>query len=195
MYRVKVSAANSKLGAIPAINMPAVITCRPDAPCVKDCYACKGNFRFANVRAAHLNNLKAYQEDPEQFADDVAAATRLSTLARWHASGDIVDSRYLVTMCDVAQRNPGTRYLAFTKKFQLVNDYINGGGVIPANLRIVFSAWPGLELDNPHGLPVAYVDLPGADVPADAIPCAGKCPDCGACWYLPDGGAVVFHKH
>lgn len=41
---VTVSNANSKLGAqIYSINLPVGITCRPDAPCFKDCYARRGH--------------------------------------------------------------------------------------------------------------------------------------------------------
>ena len=44
---VTVSNTNSKLGAqIYSINLPVGITCRPDAPCFKDCYARRGHWMY-----------------------------------------------------------------------------------------------------------------------------------------------------
>lgn len=46
-----VSNTNSKLGGqILSINMPAGITCRPDAPCYKGCYAKHGHWMYNNVQ-------------------------------------------------------------------------------------------------------------------------------------------------
>ena len=48
---MKISITNSKLGAkIPALNLPALKTCRAGAPCRKGCYALKGNWLYANVK-------------------------------------------------------------------------------------------------------------------------------------------------
>ena len=53
-------------------------------------------------------------------------------------------------MCQIAAENPGTHFLAFTKAFEIVNRY-EDHEAIPANLVIVFSAWPGMSFLNPHG--------------------------------------------
>ena len=65
---VKVSNTNSKLGGqIYSINLPAVVTCRPDAPCFKSCYARKGNWTFSNVKSSLESNLEAYKSNPDLF--------------------------------------------------------------------------------------------------------------------------------
>lgn len=95
MEKIHISTTNEKLGGqIASINMPAGITCRPDAPCARLCYAMRGNYRFQNVQKAHAENLAAYREDPDGFFDAVADCTRLFRFVRWHASGDIVDAEY-----------------------------------------------------------------------------------------------------
>ena len=61
-----ISLSNAKLGdKIPSFNLPAILTCRADAPCKKNCYACKGNWRFSNVQNALKGNLDAFMNDPE----------------------------------------------------------------------------------------------------------------------------------
>lgn len=58
----------SKLGiGIGTVNLPAVTTCRSDAPCKKGCYACKGNFTYSNVKSSLQINLDAFVEDADRF--------------------------------------------------------------------------------------------------------------------------------
>lgn len=197
---IHVSHTNTKLGAeIPSVNLPAGKTCRPDAPCFAKCYAKKGRWNFKNVRMSLADNLEAYEADPAFFFKYIAVMTRLSRFVRWHSSGDIVDARYLSGMCDVARENPETKYVAFTKKFNLVNAYVDEGNGIPENLHIVFSGWDeNFEVPNPHNFPVAYVRLKGGRwdyIPEDAIPCGGKCDSCLACWQLRKGQTVYFDEH
>lgn len=195
-----VSTTNSKLGAqIPCVNLPAIITCRPDAPCAKDgCYALKGNWRFTGVQASLKKNLDAYLSDSEKYFHEIQIKTALSTYCRWHSSGDMVDINYLEGMCKVARKNKNTKYLCFTKKFEVVNLYVGSGKKIPSNLKIVFSAWKEFIPYNPYNFPMTYLkdkNTPQGAIPETAIPCSGHCPECLACWGLKKGQAVYFKKH
>ena len=201
--RVKISTTNSKLGLIPSVNLPPIESCRKDCPCSGDCYALKGRYRFKNVKETHKRNLQAYLDDPKQYFDDIYRAINNGIIVysyfRWHASGDIVDKNYLIGMFDLARRLPTTSFLAFTKKFELVNEYVATND-IPANLNIVFSAWDkDFKLDNPHNFPVAYIKFPDEErntaIPLDAIECSGDCTHCLRCWDICRGQSVVFHKH
>ena len=198
--KIHISTTNDKLGRlIPSVNLPAGETCRPDAPCHKKCYAKKGHWLFKNVRQSLADNLAAYKADPKHYFDYIAANTRLARAFRWHSSGDIVDARYLKGMCDVARKNPKTDYLAFTKKFDLVNAYVEEGHRIPRNLSIVFSGWDGLfPVNNPHNFPTTWVMFKKAinsHIPDGSIPCKGKCEECLACWQLRKGQSVYFEEH
>lgn len=210
IYQMAVSLKISKLGtSIPSVNLPAVFTCRPDAPCSKctkeggGCYAMKGNWLYDCVRNRVWNNLYAYRQNPQQFFDDVAYQTRLFKFARWHSSGDIVDMQYLEGMCKVARKNKDVKYLCFTKKFELVNEFLASGKRIPSNLKIVFSAWGEFIPENPYNLPMTFVEFNKTSInkeankmiPTDAFPCGGKCEDCCACWQLKKGQVVMFKKH
>lgn len=194
-----VSNTNSKLGAqILSINMPAGITCRPDAPCYKGCYAKHGHWLYNNVQKSLQENLEHYKENPKLFFDSVATQTALSRFVRWHSSGDIVNPEYFEGMCRVARKNKETHYLCFTKKYEIVNSYLDSGKKIPKNLTIVLSAWSGWLPENPYHLPTTYVygkDFRNELIPQDSIPCAGHCDKCQACWQLKKDMSVWFKKH
>lgn len=201
---VKISKTNTKLGIIPSVNLPPVTTCRPNCPCSQDCYAMRGRFRFHNVRENMKNNFLYYIRDADGYFNDIKTAINNGVISysyfRWHASGDIVDEMYFERMVKLANELPATSFLIFTKKFEIVNEYIGNGGQIPQNLHIVFSAWGNkLTIDNPYHFPVAHVKFDDLEtdsgIPVNAIECSGHCENCLQCWRLENGQAVFFHKH
>ena len=199
MPQVKVSFSNSKLGhAIASINIPTCV-CLADAPCRSTCYANKSHWLYKNVQERLKENLDAFNEDAEKFFNDIAFQTRLMRFVRWHSSGEIVNERYLEGMVKVAKMNKGVEYLCFTKKYKLVNAYLDSHK-LPKNLHMVFSGWGAQwEVVNPHNLPTSWVMFKdkreNVNIPEIAIPCAGSCENCLACWQLKKGQSVYFKKH
>ena len=203
--KINISKTNSKLGGfIPSINLPAGLTCRADAPCQKGCYAKKGNFTYKNVKQSLLNNLEVFNNSPEDYFNQIINELNNGDITykffRWHSSGDIVNLEYLKGVIRVAEACPQTKFLCFTKKFMLVNMYLEFNPNIPENLHIVFSAWDkDFKVNNPHNLPVTYVNFKDSsknpEIPEYAIPCVGKCYECKACWSLTKGQSVVFNQH
>lgn len=202
--KVTISKTNSKLGLIPSINLPPILTCRTSCPCAKDCYALKGRFRFPNVRESMRNNLDIYESDPDFYFKSIRYEIDNKTVShkyfRWHAAGDIVDEKYFDGMIKLANELSATRFLAFTKKYDIINNYVKLGGIIPSNLNIVFSAWgSALKVDNPYNFPVAYVmfhdEMLTGYIPEEAEKCFGDCTNCLKCWNIKRGQSVVFSKH
>lgn len=199
---VHISRSISKLGAdIPSVNLPPVATCRADAPCRSKCYARKGRFAFQRNKSLLRRNLDLWQQDPLRFEMDVLLAANPSRFFRWHSAGDIPCASYLSMMVNVAEKCPNTKFLCFTKKFEIVNDYLNIHRSFPENLCVVFSAWGEFLPPNPHKLPVAYVRFKHqqTDIPPSAFSCSGYCGECCAtghsCWELKSGESVVFNEH
>ncbi len=200
-----ISRGVSKLGVdIPSINLPPVVTCRCDAPCADShkCYAMKGRFAFQHNKNLLQGNLDMWQHNPEQFEIGVRAAAFHSRFVRWHSSGDIPDEAYLEMMVRIAEKLPDTKFLCFTKKFELVNEYLDIHKVFPENLRMVFSAWGSFIPENPHNLPMAYVRFKKSEqnnIPSTAFQCQNYCGDCVmsgcSCWDLKNGEAVCFNEH
>lgn len=201
---VKISTTNSKLGLIPSVNLAPILTCRKNCPCAKDCYATKGNFRFQNVKNSHIHNYQEYLTNPSGYFESIQKAINNGFMSysyfRWHASGDIVDDEYFAGMVKIALGLPRTSFLVFTKKFEIVNDFIKRGGTIPENLHIVFSAWgDSFKIENPYSFPMAHVrfkdENQNKSIPDNALECSGDCTNCLQCWNIKRGESVVFNKH
>lgn len=203
--KIKISTTNTKLGyQIPSISLLPQCSCRKDAPCAHGCYGKKGNFTYKAVQEAQKHNYDCYVENSNEYFKEIISYLNDSLITykyfRWHTVGDIVDYNYLLGMISVARKCKQVKFLCFTKKFDIVNDYMKNNGKIPDNLKIVFSAWhKAFKVDNPYNFPVAYVFFKkqelNPDIPVMAIPCAGHCPECLACWSLKKGQSVFFNQH
>ena len=200
---VTIATGNTKLGSqICGLSMPPVTTCRKNAPCQKGCYACKGHQQFSSVLGTYLKNLRIYNENPTVFFEQIENYLKYSgyRYMRWFDSGDIPDANFFVGMVKLAKHLPNIKFMAFTKKYELVNHFVKQGGVIPTNLTIVFSAWDkNWKVTNPYNFPVAYVDFTNSQLnpefPANVKDCDGHCSICFKCWHLQEGESVVFHQH
>lgn len=195
---------NSKTGAA-CLNLAfPVCTCRADAPCKNTCYACKGPQQIAVVQGAYYRNLRLYYDDPDNFFEQIYCKIKFSGLpkVRWFDSGDIADAEFFDRMVELCKRTPDVKHMAFTKKYEIVNEYIDKNGKLPDNLNVLFSAWHKMwYIPNPHGLGIAYIDFNdkslNPEFPKNAFICHGRestCSACGAC-FSKKLKAVVFHQH
>jgi hypothetical protein len=198
---IHISIQNRKLGAsIPSINLPAVTTCRANAPCRKGCYACKGTFLYSTVQKSMQNNLEIYKISPKAYFSQIQGYLQMIPFKhfRYHSSGDIVDMQYLELMVETAKKCKETKFLCFTKKYEIVNEYLTKHK-LPKNLNIVFSSWGAFIPENPHNLPMTYVKFGKENIdkfiPANAVECSGKCETCFACWNLKKKQSIYFNKH
>lgn len=202
---IKISTTNSKLGfQIPSISLAPQCSCRKDAPCAKGCYGKKGNFTYKQVQQSQQNNYNLYISNPKAYFNEIISYLNDALISykyfRWHTVGDIVDEKYFNGMIETAKKCKQVKFLCFTKKFDIVNNFIKNGGIIPKNLKIVYSAWnKSFKVDNPFNLPIAYVFFKkqemNPEIPELAIPCGGHCPECLACWNLKNGQSVFFNQH
>jgi len=198
--RVSISNGNSKMGKIASVSLPAWTTCKR-CGCWGKCYAKKLERIRPSVRNAYERNLSILQNAPDTYWREVEAAIMTSRFFRFHVSGDIPDKEYLNRMLDLAERNQHCQILCFTKKFELVNEVLDDGRVIPSNLHLLFSAWRDLLMDNPYNLPTAHVRYRDGYTTAsdEAVECGGNCTTCaltdGGCWALKRGEQVVFNEH
>ena len=197
---IYVSHKNAKVLAM-ILDMPAGISCDPKCPCFKFCYAQKGQQAFCSAKGAHRRNLRLFMENAEDFWAQVSK--KIGKKIKWfrfHAAGDIPNAQYLKGMCSLAKKFPDVKFLAYTKKYSLVNNYLDHHRK-PSNLTFVFSAWDKTwKVPNPHHMPMAYVNFKdksiNPDIPKKAFKCPGKCEECGYhCWKMNKDQSVVFHQH
>lgn len=200
MPTIKLSKGNSKMGSIPSVSLPAIKTCRQCA-CQEKCYAYKLERLRPAVRNAYQHNLEVLLKEPETYWREVEASVMMSRFFRFHVSGDIPTAEYLANMVAVAGRNSHCEILCFTKRYEMVNEFIEKNGELPSNLHMIFSGWIGLDMVNPFSLPEAHVRYRDGSTTArdDAVECGGNCTECalteGGCWNLQKGQQVVFNEH
>lgn len=198
---VKISNGNSKMGSIPSVSLPSGLTCRDDCECRKKCYAKRLERMRPSVRQAYKHNYDLLNHDSDTYWREVEASIMMSRFFRYHVSGDIPDNVYLAHMIDIAERNPHCEMLCFTKKYNLINDFLDFGGTIPKNLHIILSGWNDIEMVNPYNLPEAHVKYKDGSTTArgDAKMCGGNCTECaitdGGCWTIKPGEQIVFNEH
>ena len=197
--KVSISKGNSKMGAIPSVSLPACVTCNPEAPCFKLCYAQKISRLYKNVRTAYQNNLDILNTDWALYWEQVRTAVSMARFFRFHVSGDIPNAGYFKEMVITAKKYPNTTILAFTKQYEIVNNYINVYGDIPSNLKVIFSNWGSWKCNNPHNLPECEIILKGSEPAADWKICGGNCTECACrgigCWELNKGETIAIYQH
>ena len=201
LERVSISTSNKKLGPIPSVSLPPVVTCAPDLPCREDCYAVRmmaAGFRGGGVPKAWTRNLRILENHRGDFFDQVQRWLKrnLPAYFRFHIGGDLVDLDYFERLLHVVAVTAPTQHLLFTKRFDLLQAY---AGPIPPRLNIVLSGWPGLDIPEElrQRFPVAWMqDGTEERIPADYVKCPGACWSCQLCWALTDAGRdILFHKH
>lgn len=198
--RVSISPGNKKMGAIPSVSLPPVKTCNADCTCTEKCYALKICRLRKVVREAYERNFSILKANPNSFWSQVEVAIMTSRYFRFHVAGDIVDGEYLEKMVELAVKHSHTEILCFTKKYEIVNAWMAANnGQLPSNLHILFSAWPGMEMENPFDLPEAHVIFKGQEPKPEWKICGGNCTECACqgvgCWELKRGEQIAFYEH
>lgn len=197
---VHISKGNSKLGVIPSFSVLPLITCKNCGDCSKYCYAAKGNFNFNRNILNLSENTALLKSSPEKVEKEINYflnnSTTLYRYFRWNTAGDIFSLEYLEMIVRIAKNNPFTTFLAFTKNFELLDEYVENGGIIPENLTVVFSRWGNTEIKNRNGFPVAIVKIDeSTNIPENAFRCNGDCQNCLECWKAKKNTYRFFELH
>jgi len=221
--KLAIATGNTKLGKVHNISLPPCSSCHPDIPCATLCYARKAWIQYPSTRAAWTQNWNAWQANQMGYMETIAnyCATKRVERFRWHVAGDVPDKAYLNGMILVAQCNPDTQFLFFTKRPDLL---VNTR--LASNLRPVISMWPGV-LRHFRQTMLIFAALPNEEIvrglqrlaplawmnPAkptedtwyntevdivartEGLECSGRCDECFMCWYMEPESSVVFHQH
>ena len=199
--KVSISNANSKMGNVASVSTLPFLTCPGccKETCGKKCYAAKlANLRPSVLKSYAMNTAIALYR-PIEYWKQVNAAICAVRFFRFHVSGDIMNKAYFHHMIDCAIDNPKTEILVFTKRYDIVNAWIDNGGEIPENMHILFSGWENLAPENPHNFPETNVFKTESDIKEDWKICGGNCFSCACrgvgCWQAGKGETIAFKMH
>lgn len=201
---VKLSYGNRKTTAlVPSVSLIPIADCGNCKLCSRGCYDIRHVCCYNGSQAQRANNSAIWNSDRARYMEEIKQAVKFLRFFRWHVGGDIKDKDYLSGMVEIAKETPECQFLAFTKMYDLVNDYLDANGSFPKNLHIIFSDWAGAEFDNRHGLPVSspvWKDgTKGPHCSDDVYLCGGDCSACascyGGCWSAGKGQTILFEAH
>ena len=199
--KLSISKGNSKMGAIPSVSLPPITTCPKGVPCATKCYATKLCRIYPTVKKAYQNNLELLTTNWANYWEQVNKAITTSRYFRFHVAGDIPNYEYFAEMVRTAENNPHCEILAFTKNYNVVNEYMSNLLLpyLPPNLHIIFSEWGTTKPNNPYNLPTSAVIFKGT-APCDNWKiCGGNCSECACrgvgCWELKKGETIAFYEH
>ena len=198
---VSISQGNNKMGKIPSVSLLPILTCpaRCGKTCGDKCYAKKLALLRPSVMKSYARNTAIAEARPESFFRAVRNAMATSTHFRFHVSGDIPSVRYFHEIISACRDNPHCKVLMFTKRFEVVNEYIWNDKTLPDNLHILFSGWTNMKPINPYNLPETTVYTHPEEFKPEWKACGGNCLDCalhcGGCWDAKNGETVAFKMH
>ena len=199
--KVNFSASNSKMGAVASVSTLPFLTCPGVCKdtCGAYCYAAKIANIYNTVLKTYAENTVLALYRPAEYWQQVRDYVRGVRFFRFHVSGDIINKAYFAEMVKTAQGAPHCEFLAFTKRYEAVNAWIDENGDIPENLHILFSGEKNLKPENPHAMPETTIYEKG-ETPAESwLLCGGNCFNCGCrgvgCWQVKRGDILAFKKH
>jgi len=191
-----ISKENTKLGRIPNISLPPIISCQKNVECASSgCYSFKHYKRFDSVKAARWHNWFIWEENPDTYFEqlDEFISKKKPLYFRFHVDGDIPNNDYYKRMIAIAKRHPRTRFLAFTKNYSLDLQ------IRTENLVILPSSWPTRKL--PENIieqhEIAWMqDGTETRISGPYYECHKHCDECYKCWHIYElKKGVVLQKH
>lgn len=198
---VTISKGNVKMGSVPSVSTLPLVTCPAicNGTCAESCYASKIASLRASVLKSYARNTALLMLKPEFYWMDVKRAMMATRFFRFHVSGDIRNAEDFQNIIDACKENGHCQTLVFTKRYDIVNAWIDTNGDLPENLHLLFSGWTNLNPVNPHNLPETNVYEKGETPNDEWLLCGGNCFECGCrgvgCWQAKKGDVIAFEKH
>lgn len=211
-----VSEGNSKTGNnVFNFNFPIEYTCKHSCECYKNgsCYACNGCYNFASNQAIYSENYNFFRNSTEkEFTDAIQTVINELNykLFRYFTCGDIPNQKFVDCMVKLAKDNPDIMFWSYTKKYEIINRWIDENGNLPENLTIIFSHWMNengsyFPMNNPHNLPTSEFIPLGKEYLTETVthicPCSdpsviATCATCeNPCYKLKKGQSMGLLEH
>lgn len=179
---------NAKLGKeIATFSLPSGFTCPGALNCLSKadkitgkitdgaettfrCFSASQEAVFPNVRKSRWENfeaLRTFGADYSAMADFICANLPKQNIVRIHVAGDFYSQAYFDAWLEVAKRNPGKVFYAYTKSLTF---WVWRKSEIPSNLKLNASkGGRNDEIIAAHGLKFAEVVFTEAEAEAKGL--------------------------
>lgn len=209
---------NSKTGKdVGSYNFPVEQSCNHKCNCYKSkaCYACGGFYQMPSNMNNYAENLAFFlHTDSKTFCDVFCENLKKNgnKKFRYFTIGDILNRRFFECMIENARRCPDVKFWSYTKKYNIVNQWVRENGIenFPKNLKIIFSHWLNddgtyFPMDNPYNFPTSeFIPLGREELVKNVThvcPCSdpnvkATCDTCDRpCYELNFGESMALLEH
>jgi hypothetical protein len=188
-----ISLGNTGLGKVPSFSTNRTTCGDLSKYCSKYCYMNYSSRIFKAVKKCQDTNtvlLQTWSQEKTVSEIDTFIKKYQFPLFRIHVNGDFLDRKELDSWIQIAQVNPATKFLAFTKQVHLFN-LIS----IPDNLKIRFSVFFNMpetvkETILDKGFPIAYTDMNNV---FNSKVCSKPCETCQFCYNSTENVFLPLH--
>ena len=200
---VRIQPGNRKTGVNTwTVSLLPVIDCSNCSECMWDCYDIKNVLIHTRVVHDRCRNSVIHNLDIKRFWNEIDMQIKCNyiTQLRINVGGDLSNEDFHYVK-ELGINNPKTMILFFTKNYKGINSFLMEDA-FPENVHPIMSAWCGMEMDNPNGLPEAHVLYEDGRTTAPeygSVYCGGNCSECAfnreGCWTLKKNQHVIFKAH
>jgi len=188
-----ISLGNSGLGKVPSFSTNRSTCGKLSKYCSKYCYMNFTSSYYKAVKSTQSKNTELITKwSQAKIVGEIDNFLKKynPSLFRIHVNGDFLNRKELDSWIQIAQLNPATKFLAFTKQIHLFN-LIS----IPTNLKIRFSVFFNMpetvrETILDKGFPIAYTDMNNV---FNSKVCSKPCETCQFCYNSQENVFLPLH--
>lgn len=177
--------------------------------CANDCYAIRDGKLHHNVCIpAWGKNTLIARNNIESMFDQLknGLIKNKAKVLRWHSAGEIIDYNYLLHMVRLAVELPNIQFYCYTKRFDLIDQYLKEHKKFPKNLVVNISVWHGNDEGYDFGKLNKFVYDDGSDhnvakmrhcpaVDKNGHSTGVTCGKCGWCFKGNNGRVTAVYSH
>lgn len=211
-YHVKLQKGNSKTGLnCYTVSLIPIADCPNCSGCAfGGCYDIQNVCWQPNVQWSRAINSAIHKYDKARYWKEIDLQIKALFVQelRINVGGDL-DNEDFDYVDQLGINNPTCHILFFTKNDDGINSWIDKNGDFISNVHPVISFWKGMDIKNPHNLPVAHILWADGSTTAPDFTakfCGGNCSECfhyrlmenkveSGCWGMEKGDAVIFLAH
>lgn len=193
---VHISKMSGKLKGIDAINTNTVTNefCQKMQ---KGNNICKHCYSQAMLTGSRKNCQASFQRNSDLLSSRRLLPHEIPIInAAWfriHGHGELINDVHLHNICAIAFHNPQTTFALWTKRKDLINEYVTNVSMPPPNLILIYS---NPQLDKVMTEPPMNFDKVFNNITDKTRPalCTGqKCMDCLECYRHSGADVIVEH--
>ena len=197
---VNISNMSGKLKGIQAINTNTLTNsfCQKMSKC--EGTICSKCYSINMLETFRKNCAPSWQENSEVLSEGIIPEAYLpkftSVFVRFSAHGELINLNHLQNFMNMCKKSPLSRFALWTKRDDIVNEFMTNGGEIPSNCSMVFSSTMIEEFTTevPQHFDKVFNVVNVDNANEVSINCGAKsCMDCGLC-YIKDNGVKIINE-